>query len=81
MERIGNRLEITGIDHNLPNRTPMDHQLRKTNDKWSYMELKFFYTEKNCHQTVEVGQRMGEKHRQPMLAYIYITRSQSVTLH
>jgi hypothetical protein len=45
-ERVGNRLEHTGIGNNFLNRTPMAQKVREKTDKWDYMKLKSFGTAK-----------------------------------
>jgi hypothetical protein len=43
-ERAGNTLELIDISSDLPNRIPMEQQLRQRNDKLDNMKLKSFYT-------------------------------------
>jgi hypothetical protein len=45
-ERVGNTLEIIGIDKDFLNRTPAAQQLRESMDKWDFIKLKSFSTTK-----------------------------------
>jgi hypothetical protein len=45
-ERAGNTLEAIGIGKDFLNRTSAAQQLRERMDKWDYMKVKSFCTEK-----------------------------------
>jgi hypothetical protein len=45
-ERAWNTLELMDIGNNFLNGTPMAQQLRERIDKWDYMKLKSFCTQK-----------------------------------
>jgi hypothetical protein len=45
-ERVGNTLELVGIDKNFLNGTPAAQQLRDSIDKWDYIKLKSFCSTK-----------------------------------
>jgi hypothetical protein len=45
-ERVGNTLELVGIDKNFLNGTPAAQQLRGTIDKWDLIKLKSFCSSK-----------------------------------
>jgi hypothetical protein len=45
-ERVGNTLELIGVDKNFLNGTPAAQQLRDRIDKWDFIKLKSFCSKK-----------------------------------
>jgi hypothetical protein len=45
-EKVGNTLELIGIDQNFLNGTPAAQQLRDSIDKWDFIKLKSFCSAK-----------------------------------
>jgi hypothetical protein len=59
-ERVGNTLELIGIDKDFLNGTPAAQQLRKSIDKWDLIKLKSFCSTKEMVSKLKRSPRVGE---------------------
>jgi hypothetical protein len=60
-ERVGNTLEVIGIDKDFLSRTPAAQQLRETIDKWDSIKLKSFCTTKEMVSKLKTPPTEWEK--------------------